>query len=228
LTIPTAEDDMQTRIHFLEELARLNHDLLAMGTRVEEGLRKAAEALKTQNVELAREVKAGDGIVNALQLKIEDQVAILIATQQPVARDLRELVTVFKLTDNLERAGDHAVHLAKAAIKLAGEPPFRQIERLCKMADIECGMIRGAVDAYLNQDAEAARRVAARDDEVDAEHKLTIREILELMRERPEQIERASRLLTSSGYLERLGDHMTNICEAVVFMVEGGHEELND
>jgi phosphate transport system protein len=224
----TAEDNMQTRIHFIEELSRLNHDVLAMGTRVEESLRKAVEALKTQNVELAREVKASDELINALQLKIEDQAAVLIATQQPVARDLRELVTVFKVTDNLERAGDHAVHLAKAAIKLSGEPPFRQIERLCRMAEIECGMIKDAVDAYLNQDADAARRAAAEDDQVDAEHKQTVREVLELIRERPDQVERASRLLASSGFLERLGDHMTNICEAVVFMVEGRHVELND
>jgi phosphate transport system protein len=219
---------MQTRIHFLEELSRLNHDVLAMGTRVEENLRKAMEALKTQNVGLAREVKASDEVINALQLKIEDQAAVLIATQQPVARDLRELVTVFKVTDNLERAGDHAVHLAKAAIKLSGEPPFRQIDRLCRMADIECGMVRGAVNAFLNQDADEARRVAAEDDGVDAEHKLIFNEVLELMRERPDQVERASRILTTSAFLERLGDHMTNICEAVVFMIEGRHVELND
>jgi phosphate transport system protein len=222
------EDYMQTRMHFLEELSRLNHDMLAMGTRVEENLRKAMDALKSQNVELAREVKASDELVNALQLKIEDQAAVLIATQQPVARDLRELVTVFKVTDNLERAGDHAVHLAKAAIKLAGEPPFRQIDRLCRMAEIECEMIRGAVDAFLNQDAEAARRIAVRDAEVDAEHKLLVRETLEIMRENPDMVERASRLFKTSGYLERLGDHMTNICEAVVFMAEGSHVELND
>jgi phosphate transport system protein len=111
---------------------------------------------------------------------------------------------------------------------LAGEPPFRQIDRLCRMAEIECTMIRGAVNAYLNQDPEEARRVAARDDEVDAEHKKIFREVLELMRENPDQVERATRLLTTSGFLERLGDHMTNICEAVVFMTEGSHVELND
>jgi phosphate transport system protein len=223
-----AEDDMQTRVHFIEELSRLNHDVLAMGTRVEESLRKALEALKGQNVELAREVKASDELVNALQIKIEDQAAVLIATQQPVARDLRELVTVFKVTDNLERAGDHAVHLAKAAIRLSGEPPFRQVEGLGRMAEIGCEMIRGAVDAYLNQSAEDARKVASADDAIDAERKQLVREVLELMRERPEQVERASRLLTASSFLERLGDHMTNICEAVVFMVEGRHVELND
>ena len=96
------------------------------------------------------------------------------------------------------------------------------------MADIECSMIRGAVNAFLNQDPDEARRVAAQDDAVDAEHKLLFRETLEIMREKPDQVERASRLLTTSGFLERLGDHMTNICEAVVFMTEGSHVELND
>jgi phosphate transport system protein len=219
---------MQTRMHFLEELTRLNHDVLAMGAHVEENLRKASEALKAQDVELAREAKAADELVNALQIKIEDHAAVLIATQQPVAGDLRELVTALKLADNLERAGDHARHLAKVAIKLAGEPPFRQVERLCRMADLGCGMVRGAVDAYLNHDADAARRVAETDDAIDAERKLVAAEILGLIREMPDQVERATRLLTASGYLERLGDHMTNICEAVVFMVEGRHVELND
>ena len=219
---------MSNRIQLMDEMNRLHHDLLAMGTRVEEDLKKAIEALKTQDVELAREVKADDAVVNALQLKIEDQAAVLIATQQPVARDLRELVTIFKLTDNLERAGDHAVHLAKAVIKLAGEPPIRQIERLERMALIGCEMIRGAVGAYLRRDVEEARRVAALDDGIDHEHKALVQEALELMRERPEQVKGAAKLLTTSGFLERLGDHMTNVCEAVLYMVEGSHVELND
>ncbi|MBL8967743.1 MAG: phosphate signaling complex protein PhoU [Spirochaetaceae bacterium] len=219
---------MGNRIQLMDEMNRLHHDVLAMGTRVEEDLRRAIEAFKTQDVELAKEVKADDAVVNALQLKIDDQAAILIATQQPVARDLRELVTIFKVTDNLERAGDHAVHLAKAAIKLAGEPGFRQGERLERMAETGCEMLRGAVAAYLNRDVEEARRVAALDDAIDREHKALVEEVLELMRERPDQVKRAARLLTTSGFLERLGDHMTNVCEAVVYMVEGVHVELNE
>jgi phosphate transport system protein len=219
---------MRTRIAFLEESSRLNHDVLAMGARVEDNLRKAAEALETGDAALAREVKASDAVVDALRLKLEDQAAVLIATQQPVARDLREIVTVFKVVDNLERAGDHAVHLAKTAIKLAGEPPLPPAHRLGKMAELECGMVRGAVNAYLNQDPEEARRIAAMDNAVDAEHKLMVKEVLELMRECPDRVEAASRLFTTSGFLERLGDHMTNICEAVVFMTEGRHAELND
>lgn len=219
---------MSNRIQLMEELNRIRHDILAMGTRVEEDLGKALAALKMQDLELAREVKAGDAVVNAMQLKIEDQVAILIATQQPVARDLRELVTLFKVTDNLERAGDYAVHLAKTAKKLAGEPPFRQIEQLERMAEIGQEMIRGAVAAFLDQDVDAARRIAARDDAIDHEHKALVEEVLGLMRESPDLIQRATKLLTTSSYLERLGDHMTNICEAVIYMVEGRREELNE
>jgi phosphate transport system protein len=219
---------MTTRIQFTEELARLDHDILSMGTRVEEDLRKSLEALRTADVELARDVKADDELVNALQLKIDDQAAVLIATQQPVARDLRELVTVFKVTDNLERAGDHAVHLAKTVIKLSGEPAFRQTAHLERMAEIGCEMVRGAVQAFLNHDADEARRVAALDDGIDHEHKELVTEVLGVMREHPDQVDRATKLIKTSGFLERLGDHMTNICEAVVFMVEGRHVELNE
>jgi phosphate transport system protein len=210
----------------MEELSRLNHDVLTMGIKVEENLRKALEALKTQDIDLAQDAKAGDEVVNALQLKIQDQAAILIATQQPVARDLRELVSIFKVTDNLERAGDHATHLAKAAIKLAGEQPTRQIVRIEAMVEQCCAMIRGAVDAWLNQDVAAARRIAALDAEIDAAHKALVKDVLELIRERPDLADRASRILANSGYLERLGDHMANICEAVIFIVEGAHVEL--
>lgn len=219
---------MNTRIMFLEALNRLRHDILAMATRVEEDLGKALSALRTNDDSLAREVKAGDAVVNAMQLKIEDEAAIIIATQQPVARDLRELVTIFKLTGNLERSGDHAVHLAKAALKLAGDTPFHSIEHLERMAETAQEMIRAAVSAYLSQDAQAAKQAAALDDRIDEEHKALTEEVLRLMKEQPHLIKKAVRLLTTSGHIERLGDHITNICEAIIYMVEGRHEELNE
>jgi len=219
---------MNTRIVFLEELNRLRHDILNMATKVEEDLGKALSALRNNDKELAKEVKADDAVVNALQIKIEDEAATVIATQQPVARDLRELVTIFKLTSNLERAGDHAVHLANAAIKLSDDPPFRSMEHLERMAETGQEMIRSAVSAYLSQDAEAARKVAALDDTIDQEHKALIEEILTLMKEHPKLIKKAVRVLNTSNYLERLGDHITNICEEIIYMVEGKHEELNE
>jgi phosphate transport system protein len=214
---------------FLEELNRLRHDVLSMATKVEEDLGKALSALKNNDTELAKEVKADDAVVNALQLKIEDEAAIVIATQQPVARDLRELVSIFKITSNLERAGDYTVHLAKAAIKLSEEQPsFPSMEHLERMAETAQEMIRSAISAYLSQDADEARRIAALDDKIDVEHKALIEEVLNLMKEQPRLIKKAVRLLKTSGYMERLGDHVTNICEEVIYMVNGTHEELNE
>jgi phosphate transport system protein len=219
---------MNTRIFFLEELNRLRHDVLAMASRVEEALGRAMGALRNTDTALADEVKAGDAVVDDMQLKIEDQAAILIATQQPVARDLRELVTIFKITGNLERMGDYAVHTARAAIKLSGEPPFRSLEHLERMAETGKEMLRAAIAAYLSQDPRSAREAAALDDRIDAEHKALTGEVLELMQEHPELINKAIRLLNTSGFLERLGDHITNICEGIIYMVESKHEELNE
>jgi phosphate transport system protein len=214
------------RLLFLEELNGLRHDILTMATRVEEDLGKAIVALRNNDKELAKEVKASDAFVNAMQTKIEDEAAILIATQQPVARDLRELVTIFKITGSLERIGDYAVHLAKAALKLSNEPSFRSTDHLERMAEIGQEMIRSAVAAYLNQDSEAASTVAALDNKIDEEHRLLTEEVLTLMKKNPSLVKKAVRLLNTSGFLERLGDHITNICEAVVYMVDGTHEEL--
>lgn len=219
---------MNTRIQFMEELTRLHHDILAMGTRVEEDLRRALEALRTGDLELIQEVKAGDEVINALQIKIEDQTAILIATQQPVAGDLRELVTVFKVTDNLERIGDHAVHLAKTARRLAEEPYGQSLERLERMAETGCIMVRDALSAFLNKDVALAENTAKRDDEIDADHKAFVREVLEFLMRNPDRAAQATKLIATSSFLERLGDHVTNLCEAVVFMVEGRHVELNE
>ncbi|MDR3139159.1 MAG: phosphate signaling complex protein PhoU [Treponema sp.] len=219
---------MNIRLIFSEELDRLRYDILTMASRVEEDLGKALAALRNNDKILAKEVRKGDDLINAMQLKIEEDAAALIATQQPVAGDMRELVTVFKITANLERAGDHAVHLAKTAAKLAGNAPFRQEEHLELMAKTGQAMIRAAVSAYLAKDAGAARKAAAMDDTIDAEHRALTEETLRLMKEHPELIKKAVRLLNTSGYLERLGDHITNICEAVVYMVESKHEELNE
>jgi len=215
---------------FLEELNRLRHDILAMATRVEEDLGKALSALRNNDAELAKEVRASDAVVNAMQLKIEDEAAIVIATQQPVARDLRELVTIFKLTSNIERIGDHSVHLAKAAIRLSKRDaaPFRAQEHLERMAETGQEMIRAAVSAYLAQDSQAARNAAALDDKIDREHKALTEEILNLMKEHPSLVKKAVKIIHTSAQLERLGDHITNICEAIIYMVEGRHEELNE
>ncbi|MDR1178532.1 MAG: phosphate signaling complex protein PhoU [Spirochaetaceae bacterium] len=216
------------RAVFSEELDMLRRDILAMSSLVEEGLGKALAAFKENDRELAQTVREGDAAVNAMQLKIEDDVVMLIATQQPVARDLREIFTILKITVNLERAGDHAVHLAKTAMKLSGRTPFRAMDRLELMVKTGQEMIRASASAYLKQDPDAARKAAALDDIIDGEHKKISEEMLRLMKGHPELLKKALRFLHTSGDLERLGDHVTNICEAIIYMTESKHEELNE
>jgi phosphate transport system protein len=221
---------MATRNFFSEELSRLRQDILAMATRVEENLGKALTALRTRNEELAKEVRADDSEVDALQIRIEDDAAIVIATQQPVARDLREMVTIFKLTSNIERVGDHAVHLARAARKLAksGDSLLLAQEHLEIMATTGQKMIRDAISAFMAQDSHAARQAAAMDHMIDYEHKILTEEILKLMKKKPDMVKDAIQIMHTSNQLERLGDHITNICEAIIYMIEGKHEELNE
>jgi phosphate transport system protein len=206
---------------------RLRRELTLMASRVEENLGRAIAIVKTGDEMLASEVKECGRAIDKMQIKVEDMALVLIATQQPVASDLRESITIFKLTSNLERIDDYGIHLAKAAVKFANRPPFRSMDRLERMASTGLEMLKAAFTAYLNHDCAAARKAASIDSEIDEEHKALTEEVLELMKENPELVKAAARLLRLSGYMERLGDHITNICEGVIFMTEGKWEELN-
>jgi phosphate transport system protein len=221
---------MSTRIQFLEELSRLRQNILTMATKVEENLGKALTALRNNDTELAKQVRAEDADVDSLQRQIEDDAAVIIATQQPVARDLRELVAIFRITGNIERIGDHAVHLARAAKKLSksGDSPFRAQKQLEKMAETGQAMLRASISAFIEQNSKAAREAAKMDGIIDDEHKNLTEDILKLMKKHPDLVKGALQILQTSNQLERLGDHITNICEAVIYMVEGIHEELNE
>jgi phosphate transport system protein len=198
-----------------------------MTARVEEDLGKAYSILRSGDEELIKEVKESGKIVDTLQLKIEEMALVLIATQQPVARDLRELVMVFKITGSLERIGDFGVHLVKAAKKLSRRPTFPAMERIERMVETGREMLKTAFTAYLAQDVDVARQAASMDDKIDHEHKALTGEVLSLMKKRPELVKPAARVLKLSGYMERLGDHITAICECVIYMVEAHHENLN-
>jgi len=219
---------MVSRVHFEEEKRLLREDILQMGVRVEEDLRKALAAFRAQDEKLAAEVKAGDAVVNEFQRTVEDRSARLLATQQPVAQDLRFLVASIKVADQLERIGDHAVHLAKAAIKLRKEPYIKPLTNIERMAETGSDMIRSAVEAFLSMDSVKARSTASRDDEIDKNHKALVSELLDFLREHPEKAQQGIKIIQTSGFLERLGDHVTNVCEAVVYAAEGKYEELND
>jgi phosphate transport system protein len=217
----------ETNILLQRELDKLRHDILAMASLVEEDIGKALTALRNGDKLLAKEVKTNDKTVNSMQKKIEDEAATLIATQHPVAGDLREAVTIFKIAGNLERIGDYAVHLAKAASKLSGEPTFRSIDHIEKMAETGQEMLRNSISAFLAKDTKAARNVASIDPSIDEQHKLLTEEILGFIKEKNGAVKKAVRVLSTSSYLERMGDHITNICEGIIYMVDSKHEELN-
>ena len=219
---------MQTRGLFNEELQQIRRELTLMSLRVEEDLGKALAVLRSGDMELVEEVLESGKIVDALHLRIEDMALVLIATQQPVASDLRELITVFKISSSLERIGDYGVHLVRAAVKLSRRASFRSMERIERMVETGQAMLKQAFSAYLARDASAAREAAALDKKIDEEHKALTEEVLSLIKRQPELVKPAARVLRLSGNMERLGDHITNICEGIVFMTECSHEELND
>jgi len=200
---------------------------MLMAARVEEDLGKALSVLRSGSEVLVKEVKQSGKLVDAQQLQIEDAVLVLIATHQPKARDLREAIMIFKFTSNLERIGDYSIHLVKAAKNYLGGPPLRAVTRIELMARTGQEMLKAAFSAYLAQDADAARKAAAMDDAIDSEHRALTEEVLAFMKEKPRLIKTAARLLKLSGYMERMGDHITNICEGIIYMIEGSHEELN-
>ncbi len=218
---------MNVRKHYIEELNTLYQDILKMGTLVEESLRRALTALQNQDKNLAGEVKRGDDLINRMQLELEDRVTTIIATEQPVAGDLRELITALKVVADLERIGDHAVHVAKAVIKLADKPYLKPLNHIGKMTETGIAMVREALTAFMDRDAAKAEAVARMDDEIDSHHRQLIEELLHIMKEHPEHVEQATRLILLSRFLERMGDHVTNICECIVYSTNGRHVELN-
>jgi phosphate transport system protein len=211
-----------------KEKDAIRQELALMAARVEEDLGKALTYLREGNDDLEKEVKESGKIVDALQLKIEDMALVLIATQQPVARDLREMIMVFKIASNLERIGDFGIHLVKTAKKLAKRSPFSSIGRIESMAGTGKKMLNAAFSSYIAKDAGAARKAALMDTEIDGEHKALTDEVLSLIKKQPELAKSAARLLRLSGFMERMGDHITAICEEVIYMIEGKHVELND
>ena len=218
---------METRQKYLESLNSINQEVLRMGTLVEEAIRKSTRALRDKDVELANKVVTEDRVINQLELDIQDKCIVLIATEQPVAGDLRGLVTIIKIVTQLERMGDHALHVAKGALRLANESYMKKIIDLPRMGECAIRMIHEALTAFMNNDEEAAIAVAEMDDEIDELHNQVMRECLTYMMQDPKYIPQATTLLFVSRFLERIGDHVTNISEWICYNITGRHRELN-
>jgi phosphate transport system protein len=209
------------------QLTRTLDDLLLMGTMVEEAIEKAVQALIKRDVALAQQVIDGDERVNQALHDIEENCEVLIATQQPMATDLRFLLATYNIANELERIGDYAEGIARLAIRLADEPQLKPYLDVPRMTQKGCEMLRGQLQAFVNRDADAARTLARGDDEMDALYNQVYRELLLFMVEDPRTINRATHLLWVAHKLERIGDRTTNLGEQVVYMVTGKVVELN-
>ena len=201
--------------------------VLRMGTLVEEAIRDASRALVTHDAELALRIIEGDTVINEAQRSVTKLISVTIATQSPVARDLRYLLTLDHVMYELERIGDHASSVAKAVRKLAPEPPLGDYVHLPEMAERCAVLVHGVLRALVDADAVAAREIAVEDDEIDRLYHATFDEVVELMRADPANVERGTRIIIASHYLERIGDRSTNIAEDIVYLVTGDVEDLN-
>ncbi len=209
------------------ELTEIQAEIVRIGTMVEEAVRSATDAMQAHDAELARRVIEGDRQINELQEHVTELITMTIATQQPVARDLRYLLALDRVAHELERMGDHAGSVAKQVRKLAQQPPLRRYVFLPRMGELVAGMVHDIIGALVDVDEARARGVASRDDEVDRLYHASFDVVLDLMRADPENVDRGTRILFAAHYLERIGDRVTNIAEDVLFLAGGVVEDLN-
>lgn len=218
---------VQTRGMLDQELTRIQDDVLRLGSMVAQAIQRAVTALKGRDVELASQIIADDDQINSLRYAIEELSLTTIATQQPVASDLRTIVAAMHIASELERMADHAEGIAHLVIRMADEPLLKPLIDLPRMADLACEMLGASLDAFVARDPEAARAVAPRDDEMDQLYDQVFRELLTYMLQDQRNINRATFLLWVAHNLERIGDRTTNISERVVFMTTGELTELD-
>jgi phosphate transport system protein len=206
--------------HFDQELQDLKDSLLTMGGRAEAVIQKSVESLKGRDPKLADEVITDDRVIDRIEIEIDEGCVSLLALRQPMAVDLRFITGVLKISNDLERVGDHAVNIAGCSKRLALEPPLKPLVDIPRMADLASGMLREALDAFVRHDAAAARSIVSRDDEVDNLNQQLFRELVSYMIEDPHTITRAMELILVARNLERVADLATNIAEEVVFITE--------
>ena len=206
--------------HFADELDELKQRLLLMGGLAEERVRLAMKALVERDRDLITEVIGGDQAVNMMQLEIDDRCFKLLALYQPMAVDLRTIVSAVKINGDLERVGDLAVNIAEAAEQYVVHPPVKALIDLPRMGTLAQLMLRQALDAFVSQDINSAQEVLAQDDVLDGLKNQIFRELLTYMLGDPRKIEPGIDLILISRHLERVGDHATNIAEDVIFIVE--------
>ncbi len=215
------------RADFDRDLRELQDALLVLGSMVEKAVAKALDALRRRDLEASRQVIREDDLIDKKRFELEERCIELIATQQPLARDLRTLITVLHISVELERMGDYAEGIAKISLMMGDEPPLKPLIDIPRMAEKATDMLRRSLDALVHRDVAAATQVCNDDDEVDALYDQVYHELLLLIIQDPRSIQRATYLLWVSHDLERLADRATNIAERVIFLVTGKMQEIN-
>jgi phosphate transport system protein len=216
-----------TRTAFDHQLADVQEDMLIMAGLVQTAIERGIDALKNGNLELAHQIVADDADINRKRYEIEEKCLELIATQQPLAGDLRTIVSVLQISVDLERMGDHAEGIAKIAIMLADEPPLKPYIDIPRMAEAATEMLMSGIEAFKLRDSDLARKVCDQDDVVDQLYEQVYHELIAYMIKDPRNIQRATYLTWVAHNLERIADRATNICERVVYLVEGRIQDLN-
>ena len=205
--------------HFQEELEQLKTRLLEMGGLAEDRVRAAVEGLVSRDLAIVDRVLTGDTPINQLHIEIDNRSFTMLALYQPMAVDLRAIVSAVKINTDLERVGDLAVNIAEAVTRYLRHPPVKELIDIPRMAEIAQSMLRDALDAYVRRDIALAHMVLNEDDDLDALKTQVFRELLTYMLQDPSTIEPSLDLILISRHLERIGDHATNVAEDVIFMV---------
>jgi phosphate transport system protein len=212
---------------FDEQIGELQKDLLALGDLVDKAIERSIRSLASRDLELAQQIIDEDILINQAQRDLEEGCLVLIATQQPLASDLRIIIAVSNIAIELERMGDYAKGIAKITLMIGDQPPLKPLIDIPRMAEKGRQLLHQQLDAFIRRDPESARRLGVEDDEVDDLYDQVYRELLFFMTQDPKTITRATHLLWVAHNLERIADRTTNIGERVVFLVTGQVEELN-
>ncbi|MCW2278879.1 phosphate signaling complex protein PhoU [Heliophilum fasciatum] len=218
---------MSVRSDFHHALETLQQDLLRMGSYVEEAISLSTKALLDQDRQLASQVIANDDRIDRLQHDVEERCMKLIALQQPMAKDLRKISSAWRISLELERMADNACGVAKSVRRIAEQPYVKTLVNTPIMSSVCQQMVKMGLDAYLQEDIELAIKMSDLDNQVDALYKHIFNDLLQLMLKDPSVINQATQLIFIARYLERFGDHATNIAETVVYLVTGERKELN-
>ena len=206
---------------------QIKDDILRMGSMVETAIERAVTALKQRDGALAQQIIDEDKFINKMRFQIEEECLTVIATQQPAASDLRATIAATHVAVELERMADHATGIATITLRMLDQPLLKPLIDIPLMANTAREMIRGALDAFIRHDAEMARQIAARDDEVDEMYQQVFRELLTYMLEDPKNISRATHLLWVAHNIERIADRATNLCERAIFISTGQLADLD-